>query len=252
MNKFEKLIEYVINDEDNKAQDLFHEIVVEKSREIYESLMDEDAVAQDEVDDLVDDIEADEEGVAESEDDDMEMIDSEEEAEVDYDMDGEQDEHEGDHEELEDRVVDLEDKLDELMAEFEELMGGEEAPAEEPAMGMEPEMEGMFEAEEEITEDDAEDLEEATSLKPAPAPTKTEAEGTNKKSINADNSGKDGAEADPVAMGNSAEEKGRPAPAAKDLGATPTQEAGSKAFKSAAPKAKTGEESGTNSQSLVK
>jgi len=40
MNKFEQLIEYVINEEDGKAEDLFHEIVVEKSRDIYESLMD--------------------------------------------------------------------------------------------------------------------------------------------------------------------------------------------------------------------
>ena len=43
MNRFEKLIEYVINDEEQKARDLFHDIVVEKSRQIYESLMAEEA-----------------------------------------------------------------------------------------------------------------------------------------------------------------------------------------------------------------
>ena len=43
MNKFEQLIEYVINDEDQKARELFHDIVVAKSREIYESLMAEEA-----------------------------------------------------------------------------------------------------------------------------------------------------------------------------------------------------------------
>ena len=42
MNKFEQLIEYVINDEDQKARELFHDIVVAKSREIYESIMDEE------------------------------------------------------------------------------------------------------------------------------------------------------------------------------------------------------------------
>jgi hypothetical protein len=42
MNKFEQLIEYVINDEDEKAKELFHEIVVEKSRQIYEDLMQDD------------------------------------------------------------------------------------------------------------------------------------------------------------------------------------------------------------------
>jgi len=41
-NKFEQLIEYVINDEEQKARELFHDIVVEKSREIYESLMEEE------------------------------------------------------------------------------------------------------------------------------------------------------------------------------------------------------------------
>lgn len=41
-NKFEQLIEFVINDEEAKAKELFHDIVVEKSREIYENLMNEE------------------------------------------------------------------------------------------------------------------------------------------------------------------------------------------------------------------
>jgi hypothetical protein len=41
-SKFEQLIEFVINDEEAKAKELFHDIVVEKSREIYESLMEEE------------------------------------------------------------------------------------------------------------------------------------------------------------------------------------------------------------------
>ena len=41
-NRFEQLIEYVINDEDAKAKELFHQIVVEKSRQIYENLMQEE------------------------------------------------------------------------------------------------------------------------------------------------------------------------------------------------------------------
>jgi len=43
MNRFEQLIEYVINDEDQKARELFHDIVVEKSREIYEDIMAEES-----------------------------------------------------------------------------------------------------------------------------------------------------------------------------------------------------------------
>ena len=35
-NKFESLLELLINEENDKAEALFHEIVVEKSRDIYE------------------------------------------------------------------------------------------------------------------------------------------------------------------------------------------------------------------------
>ena len=40
MNKYEQLIEHIINDEEDKARELFHDIVVEKSRDIYENLID--------------------------------------------------------------------------------------------------------------------------------------------------------------------------------------------------------------------
>ena len=43
MDKFEQLIEYVINDDEAKAKELFHEIVVEKSRGIWENLMTEES-----------------------------------------------------------------------------------------------------------------------------------------------------------------------------------------------------------------
>ena len=39
-NKFESLLELLINEENEKAEQLFHEIVVEKSRDIYEGLGD--------------------------------------------------------------------------------------------------------------------------------------------------------------------------------------------------------------------
>ena len=42
MEKFEQLIEFIINDEEEKAKELFHDVVVEKSRDIYEQLMAED------------------------------------------------------------------------------------------------------------------------------------------------------------------------------------------------------------------
>ena len=40
--KFEKLIDLIINEDQERAEQLFHEIVVEKSREIYESMMEDD------------------------------------------------------------------------------------------------------------------------------------------------------------------------------------------------------------------
>jgi hypothetical protein len=49
-NKFESLLELLINEETDKAEQLFHDIVVEKSRDIYENLADENtAEKKDEV-----------------------------------------------------------------------------------------------------------------------------------------------------------------------------------------------------------
>ena len=142
--KFEKLIDLIINENEEQARALFHDIVVEKSREIYESMMDEELdeakeeeldegeedleesaeeeleegfdgmdEGQDEVGGLLDEIDAEEQGMTEEDD---------EFADIDMDDGEEGEEPEGG---LEDRVVELEDKLDELMAEFEEMMGGE-------------------------------------------------------------------------------------------------------------------------------
>jgi hypothetical protein len=77
MNKYEKLIEYIISEQHESARELFHEIVVEKSRQIYESLDEMDATMQgDGVDTLLKEIGADEEGLSEADDDndlDMDM-----------------------------------------------------------------------------------------------------------------------------------------------------------------------------------
>ena len=125
--KFEQLIDLIINENEEQAKALFHDIVVEKSREIYESMMDEEQMMNQpsgQVQDLLDEIGSEEEGMAEAEDEEFDiadMDDGDEEA-VDIEMDSE----EGGEEGLEDRVVDLEDKLDQLMAEFEDIMGGDD------------------------------------------------------------------------------------------------------------------------------
>jgi hypothetical protein len=175
MNKFEKLIEYIINDEDQKARDLFHTIVVEKSRDIYESIMDEEQVeenmggpvAGEQVEELTNQL-ADEEAVGEA--------DEEGEEEFSLDQDGEDDEMGGempaevghDEEAEEDKIMNIDAKLDELLAKFDEIMGdtgsdemGAEMPSEEPSMddmGAEQEP-PMFEAEE--SDDEESDDEEA-------------------------------------------------------------------------------------------
>ena len=164
MNKYEQLIEHIINDETDKARELFHTIVVEKSRDIYESLIDEqdlDEVGGNQVEDLVDEITIDEQGMTEEE--------SEEGSEEDA-LDAEELPSEEGHEEaeIEDRVVDLEDALDELKAEFDALMAGEEHEEHEmPGIhgdeGSEEEQSEFFESEEEVDED-AEEVDEDAEI----------------------------------------------------------------------------------------
>jgi hypothetical protein len=147
MNQYEKLIELIINEQEEKASELFHQIVVEKSREIYENIIDEtdfEEAVHDEnnVEDLVSDIEIDKEGLPEAEDEDegddteMGMDDEGDDTEMDMDDMGDEegmDDMGGDEAGeggLEDRVMDLEAALDDLKAEFDALMadeGGDEA-----------------------------------------------------------------------------------------------------------------------------
>jgi hypothetical protein len=132
MNKYEQLVEFIINDETDKARELFHNIVVEKSRDIYESLIDENdlnEVGGNEVEDLVDEVSHDEEGLSEEED--MMDIDDEDSDSMDFDDSGDLDDHEEEHGDVEDRVQDLESALDELKAEFDALMAGEEQEEEQ-------------------------------------------------------------------------------------------------------------------------
>ncbi len=219
-NKFEKLIEYVINDEDAKASDLFHEIVVGKSREIYEGLMQDD-MGGDAVDDFIDDVSADEEGIDYSDDSD------EDEDTIGMDLgDDETEEASDETEELEDRVVDLEDKLDELMAEFDDLIGDDtEAPAEEEVeMDMDMDIDSIEDADEEV---DEEIVREYTEKAPKPVTSNNSDSTTSPVASKNDMGGK--------AVDPTGEEKGRPAPKAKDLGVD-GPEGGAKLEKAPAPK----------------
>jgi hypothetical protein len=251
-SKFEQLIEFVINDEDAKARELFHDIVVEKSREIYESLMDDDQEPVEEgmdpmemndgdaADDLITDVETEEEGLSEEDDMDSEFDDGAEQAGDDLTQDIEGAHDEGD---IEDRVVDLEDKLDELMAEFEAMMGGDagEQDSEEFEIGA-----GGDSMEMDDTADIMPEMGmmENVDLKAAPKPVTTEPAGTNSRSTVAANSGAKGMQGSPVRMtGDTAH--GRPAPSAKDMGMTTSPKQG------AAPKPVTTQAAGVNTKSPV-
>lgn len=169
--KFEQLIDLIINEDEDKARALFHDIVVEKSREIYESMMMDEMGMQPSVEGLLDEISAEEEGMTEEEDEmDIDVDGDDGDAEIDLDSDDMGD-MEGE-EDLEDRVVDLEDKLDELMAEFEQLMGKEDGMDDD--MGdedmMEDSEEDMMESaddedDEDDEDEDEESLDESVQLK---------------------------------------------------------------------------------------
>jgi hypothetical protein len=139
MSKYEQLIEFIINENEDKARELFHQLVIEKSRDIYESLIDEEdfdeGIGGNQVTGLMKDVEQDEHGMQEAEDEfggeesgefgsdaDMggdEMPTDDAFGDVGDDMGGEPDGG------VETKIQDIELALDDLKAEFEKLMGGD-------------------------------------------------------------------------------------------------------------------------------
>jgi hypothetical protein len=174
--QFEAMLEALINENHDEAKAIFHNIVVGKSREIYEELLSEDFTAEEaneaidgapeeepgmeeEADDAEDDTE--EEPADDAEDDSEEPADDAEGEDNPFgDEEGEEGGEDG---AIEDRVMDLEDALEDLKAEFEQLMAGEEGEEHgdmgdmgdmggdemgmdaEPAMGGEDELSGLME-----------------------------------------------------------------------------------------------------------
>jgi hypothetical protein len=276
MNRFEQLIEYVINDEEAKAKELFHDIVVEKSREIYENLMQEEAEedldesAEEELDEGAEE-ELDEDAEEELDEGDMggdasdDLIDEvETDEQQDMSMEGEEDLEGGDEggdfggdeggsdePATKDDIMNLEDKLDQLMAEFEDLMGGEG-----DGDGF-----GADEGGDAIEVDDTEEMGmmEAVTLKAAPKPVTSEEGGVNKKSTVAANAGAKGPIGNSVKpvhaggeMGGKHDAAGAYSNSTKDLigkvGNTPAQ---STQKLSPATKPTTGQASGVNTKSPV-
>ena len=194
-SKFEQLLDYLVNEDHEKANELFHEIVVEKSREIYENLIAEEEEekmeeASEEEDESVEEAAEDEEdeSVEESyEEETVESMFGEEEEEfpvqdqtddlendtMDHDamsaagLDGEED---GGAPATKDDVQDLEDALEELKAEFEALMAGEKHEEEENPDVHGGALDGMGDEEEaddeEGEEDEGEEEEEKSKGNP--------------------------------------------------------------------------------------
>jgi len=159
-NKFEEMLERLINEDREGAEELFHEIVVEKSREIYQNIIESE----------------DDEDLDESDDEDLEEMFGLDEFEMEADpmggdatddmmgdlgmddMEGDMDDHHADvggEEELEDRVMDLEDALDQLKAEFEKIMGDDEGDDMDMNMDADDEEEPDEEDDEDDEDDDA-------------------------------------------------------------------------------------------------
>jgi len=140
--QFEAMLEALINDDQQAAKEIFHNIVVGKSREIYESLLEDDfggeepAMEEETYDE-------DESAAPKAKDQGNPYGSDDEESDDEEDTDGEEDDTDGEEDDtdseddmgdddgaeggdIEDRVMDLEDALEDLKAEFEQLMADEE------------------------------------------------------------------------------------------------------------------------------
>jgi hypothetical protein len=178
MSKFEQLLDLLVNEEHEKANELFHEIVVEKSREIYENLIAEEAKEEEDEDDEEQDESMEDESVEEAfgmEDEESEESDDDEvggDATDDFVSDVESPDDEFGGEEGGDEtpatkadVQDLEDALEELKSEFERLMNAEEAEEEEnPGVHGDASLGGEEGEESDDAEDEEDDEEEFESL----------------------------------------------------------------------------------------
>ena len=258
--KFEQMLEYLINEDKSKAEELFHEIVVAKSREIYENLLDDD-IQVDEASEEDDEEESDdevEEGFEMGMDevgadpaDDM-MGDLEAGDEEGGDEFG--DEEGGSEAATKDDVMDIKDALEDLKAEFEAMLAGEAGEEHgEEEMGDEEGEEGEeeFGAEEEPEEESyvREYVEKV-------APAKMGDNGQNSKSIVAGKNDMGGTTAN-IAKGGTASGEGTKGgllnPATKDLNSgnvnVPGGKAGVKHLKGVSKPA--GGDNGQNTKSTL-
>lgn len=202
--KFETLIDLIINENEEQARALFHDIVVEKSREIYEDIMsdemDEGMDPGGQVGQMMDEISAEEEGMTEEEDEEIDFDDEGDDDIIDIEADGEMDHSE---EGEEDRLVSIEDKLDQLMAEFEQIMGNGDNDMDMGDDDMDMGDDEMAMSDDEMAMGNEEAMMEAITLKKV-AVTHGD-NGQNTKSTSLQNSGQAGMDSRPVKFSGASE-----------------------------------------------
>lgn len=177
--KFEQLLDLLVNEEMDKANELFHDIVVEKSREIYETMIAEEEEDEEDVEESTDDEddESVEEGFGDQEEESMYEIggdaaddlvgdtedplamgDDEEEdefGEPEGDFGGEEG---GSEPATKDDILDLASALDEIKAEFAALLAGEKSEEEGNPEMHGGELDAFGDDEESDGEDDSEEV----------------------------------------------------------------------------------------------
>lgn len=148
-NLIGQMLEHLINEDQAKAEELFHEYVVAKSREIYESLI-ESEIEDESEEDSEDEVEEGFEDIAfEADDEEGEFGgDATDDLESELDADDEFGGEEGEESE-EEIMQDLGEIIDELQAKFDALVSSEEEQGE---FGMDDEEgdEGSFGDEEDV------------------------------------------------------------------------------------------------------
>lgn len=181
----EQMLERLVNEDQSKAEELFHEYVVAKSREIYESLIDseiaeeEEKEEDEEVDEASEDEDAEEDQVDENFEDIAIEADDEMGGDPTDDLEGELDAEMGDDEgeQSEEEIMqDLGDIIDELQAKFDSLQGSEEEQGEFDMGGDEG-------GDDEEMKDDFDQLETVREYVEKVAPAKMGDNGANTKSI---------------------------------------------------------------------
>ncbi len=145
-NILEQMLEHLVNDEQQKAEELFHEYVVARSREIYEGLIQEDFDLEEEEDEDDEDKKVDEEfeDIAIEGDDEMGDMGGDPTDDLEGELDMDDDEGEEGEKSEEELFQDLDAIVDELQAKFDELKGGDEpdmgGDEEEMKDAMDPEL----------------------------------------------------------------------------------------------------------------